>query len=124
MSVTIQHIKTKGWTLTDFFASPDDDSTGEFRFYHIRFVFTKPDEKIEKIDSLEKEFPREVIKKAFSDSGLDSEDVTYYDDYIEINYDIISDNNLDRRLSYITKQLGASEYENSYDSVKIFFGQE
>jgi predicted kinase len=124
MSVTIQHIKTKGWILTDFFTSPDDDSVGEFRFYHIRFVFTKPDEKIEKIDSLEKEFPREVIKKVFLDSGLDSEDVTYYDDYIEINYDIINDNNLDRRLSYITKQLGASEYENSYDSVKIFFYQE
>ena len=39
-------------------------------------------------------------------------------------WQFLNDNNLDRRLSYITKQLGASEYENSYDSVKIFFYQE
>jgi hypothetical protein len=42
MVVTIEDIATKGWTVTDFFASPDDDSVGEYRFYHIRFVFTKP----------------------------------------------------------------------------------
>jgi predicted kinase len=40
MVVTIEDIKTKGWILTDFFASPVDDVL-EYRFCYIRFVFTK-----------------------------------------------------------------------------------
>lgn len=50
MSVSIQDIATRGWIMSDFFASPDDDSRGvglEHRFYHIRFVFTKPKEIID-----------------------------------------------------------------------------
>lgn len=60
MVVTIEDIANKGWTLTDFFASPDDDSAGEHRFYHIRFVFTKPKEIIGN-KSLQSVFTKEQI---------------------------------------------------------------
>jgi predicted kinase len=121
MSVTIQHLSTKGWTLTDFFASPDDDSVGEFRFYHIRFVFTKPDEKIDNDRSLEKEFTRAHIKSVFDKNGLDSEDITYYDNYIEVeftnpNYHF---GGTDRKLNSIVKQLGATDFMKSTNKVTL-----
>jgi len=68
MVVTIEDIATKGWTVTDFFASPDDDSTGEYRFYHIRFVFTKPKVKISD-KSLQSAFTKEQITDVFNSDG-------------------------------------------------------
>jgi predicted kinase len=126
MVVTIEDIATKGWTVTDFFASPDDDSAGEYRFYHIRFVFTKPKVKISD-KSLQSAFTKEQIIDVFNSDGLDVEDITFYDDYIEVEFDnpdYHHNSNVDDRLDSITKRLGGREYENDYDTVKIWFDQE
>lgn len=123
MVVTIEDIATKGWIVTDFFASPDDDSAGEYRFYHIRFVFTKPKEIIGN-KSLQSVFTKEQITDVFNSDGLSVEDITFYDDYIEVEFDnpdYHHNNNVDDRLDSITKRLGAREYENNYDIVKIWF---
>lgn len=123
MVVTIEDIATKGWTVTDFFASPDDDSAGEYRFYHIRFVFTKPKEIIGN-KSLQSVFTKEQITDVFNSDGLSVEDITFYDDYIEVEFDnpdYHHNSNVDDRLDSITKRLGAREYENNYDIVKIWF---
>jgi len=122
MVVTIEDIATKGWTVTDFFASPDDDSAGEYRFYHIRFVFTKPKEIIGN-KSLQSVFTKEQITDVFNSDGLSVEDITFYDDYIEVVFDNpdYHHSNVDDRLDSITKRLGAREYENNYDIVKIYF---
>jgi predicted kinase len=123
MVVTIEDIATKGWTVTDFFASPDDDSAGEYRFYHIRFVFTKPKEIIGN-KSLQSVFTKEQITDVFNSDGLSVEDITFYDDYIEVEFDnpdYHHNSNVDDRLDSITKRLGAREYENNYDTVKIWF---
>lgn len=126
MVVTIEDIATKGWTVTDFFASPDDDSAGEYRFYHIRFVFTKPKEVISN-KTLQSAFTKEQITDVFNSDGLDVEDITFYDDYIEVEFDnpdYHHNSNVDDRLDSITKRLGGREYENNYDTVKIWFDQE
>jgi predicted kinase len=126
MVVTIEDIATKGWTVTDFFASPDDDSAGEYRFYHIRFVFTKPKEIIGN-KSLQSVFTKEQITDVFNSDGLSVEDITFYDDYIEVEFDnpdYHHNSNVDDRLDSITKRLGGREYENNYDTVKIWFDQE
>jgi predicted kinase len=126
MVVTIEDIATKGWTVTDFFASPDDDSAGEYRFYHIRFVFTKPKVKISD-KSLQSAFTKEQITDVFNSDGLDVEDITFYDDYIEVEFDnpdYHHNSNVHNRLDSITKRLGGREYENDYDTVKIWFDQE
>ena len=126
MVVTIEDIATKGWTVTDFFASPDDDSAGEYRFYHIRFVFTKPKVKISD-KSLQSAFTKEQIIDVFNSDGLDVEDITFYDDYIEVEFDnpdYHHNSNVDDRLDSITKRVGGREYENDYDTVKIWFDQE
>jgi predicted kinase len=126
MVVTIEDIATKGWTVTDFFASPDDDSAGEYRFYHIRFVFTKPKVKISD-KSLQSAFTKEQITDVFNSDGLDVEDITFYDDYIEVEFDnpdYHHNSNVHNRLDSITKRLGGREYENNYDTVKIWFDQE
>ena len=123
MVVTIEDIATKGWTVTDFFASPDDDSAGEYRFYHIRFVFTKPKVKISD-KSLQSAFTKEQITDVFNSDGLDVEDITFYDDYIEVEFDnpdYHHNSNVHNRLDSITKRLGGREYENNYDTVKIWF---
>lgn len=129
MSVTIQDLSNKGWVMSDFFASPDDDSQGiglEHRFYHIRFVFTKKPIKISGL-SLEKAFSKQQIIDVFSSDGLDVEDITFYDEYIEVEFDnpdYHHNSNVDDRLDSITKRLGGCEYENNYNTVKIYFYQE
>ena len=126
MVVTIEDIANKGWTLTDFFASPDDDSAGEHRFYHIRFVFTKPKVKISD-KSLQSAFTKEQITDVFNSDGLDVNGITFYDEYIEVEFDnpdYHHNSNVHKRLDSITKRLGGREYENNYDTVKIWFDQE
>ena len=123
MVVTIEDIATKGWTVTDFFASPDDDSAGEYRFYHIRFVFTKPKVKISD-KSLQSAFTKEQITDVFNSDGLDVDGITFYDEYIEVEFDnpdYHHNSNVHNRLDSITKRLGGREYENNYDTVKIWF---
>lgn len=125
MVVTIEDIADKGWTLTDFFASPDDDSAGvglEHRFYHIRFVFTKSKVKIGD-KSLQSAFTKEQIIDVFESDGLDVEDITFYDDYIEVEFTSrdYNDDDTDDRLDSITKRLGGIVYEDNYDTVKIWF---
>ncbi len=124
MVVTIEDIADKGWTLTDFFASPDDDSAGEHRFYHIRFVFTKPKVKVGD-KSLQSAFTKEQIIDVFESDGLDVEDITFYDDYIEVEFDnpdYHHNSNVDDRLDSITKRLGGYEYDQvNHDTVKIWF---
>jgi hypothetical protein len=125
MVVTIEDIANKGWTLTDFFASPDDDSAGEHRFYHIRFVFTKPKEVISN-KTLQSAFTKEQITDVFNSDGLDVDGITFYDEYIEVEFTSrnYNDDDIDDRLDSITKRLGGREYENNYDTVKIWFDQE
>jgi hypothetical protein len=122
MVVTIEDIANKGWTLTDFFASPDDDSAGEHRFYHIRFVFTKPKEVISN-KTLQSAFTKEQITDVFNSDGLDVDGITFYDEYIEVEFTSrnYNDDDIDDRLDSITKRLGAREYEDNYDTVKIYF---
>jgi predicted kinase len=123
MTVAIEDISSKGWTLTDFFASKDDDSVGEHRFYHIRFLFTKHKVKIDD-KSLQSAFTKEQITDIFESDGLDVEDITFYDDYIEVEFDnpdYHHNSNVDDRLNSITTRLGGREYENNYDTVKIWF---
>ena len=123
MVVTIEDIANKGWTLTDFFASPDDDSAGEHRFYHIRFVFTKPKEVIGN-KSLQSAFTREQIIDVFNSDGLDVDGITFYDDYIKVEFDDNGSNysDVEDKLDSITKRLGGYEYDNEhYDIVKIYF---
>ncbi len=123
MVVTIEDIANKGWTLTDFFASPDDDSAGEHRFYHIRFVFTKPKEVIGN-KSLQSAFTREQIIDVFNSDGLDVDGITFYDDYIKVEFEDNGSNysDVEDKLDSITKRLGGYEYDNEhYDIVKIYF---
>lgn len=124
MSVTIEDISNKGWTLTDFFASKDDDSAGEHRFYHIRFLFTKPKEVIGS-KSLQSAFTKEQIINVFETDGLDVEDITFYDEYIEVVFESLNygdDSDTEDRLDSITKRLGGYEYDQvNHDTVKIFF---
>jgi len=123
MVVTIEDIANKGWTLTDFFASPDDDSAGEHRFYHIRFVFTKPKVKISN-KSLQSAFTREQIIDVFNSDGLDVDGITFYDDYIKVEFEDNGSNysDVEDKLDSITKRLGGYEYDNEhYDIVKIYF---
>lgn len=123
MVVTIEDIANKGWTLTDFFASPDDDSAGEHRFYHIRFVFTKPKEVIGN-KSLQSAFTREQIIDVFNSDGLDVYGITFYDDYIKVEFEDNGSNysDVEDKLDSITKRLGGYEYDNEhYDIVKIYF---
>jgi predicted kinase len=123
MVVTIEDIANKGWTLTDFFASPDDDSAGEYRFYHIRFVFTKPKVKISD-KSLQSAFTREQIIDVFNSDGLDVDGITFYDDYIKVEFEDNGSNysDVEDKLDSITKRLGGYEYDNEhYDIVKIYF---
>ena len=126
MTVAIEDIANKAWVLSDFFASPDDDSAGvglEHRFYYIRFVFTKPKEVIDN-KSLQSAFTKEQITDVFNSDGLSVEDITFYDDYIEVDFDNPDyhyNSNVDDRLDSITKRLGGSEYENNHDTVKIWF---
>lgn len=123
MTVTIEDLSNKGWTLSDFFASKDDDSAGEHRFYHIRFLFTKPKEVISK-KSLQSVFTKEQITDIFETDGLDVEDITFYDDYIEVEFDnpdYHHNSNVDDRINSITTRLGGSEYDLRHDSVIIYF---
>jgi predicted kinase len=122
MVVTIEDIADKGWTLTDFFASPDDDSAGEHRFYHIRFVFTKPKEVIGN-KSLQSAFTREQIIDVFNSDGLDVDGITFYDDYIKVEFEDNGSNysDVEDKLDSITKRLGGIVYEDNYDTVKIYF---
>jgi predicted kinase len=126
MYVTIQYLKTKGWTLSDFLASTDDDSVGELRFHHIRFTFSKPKVKVSDM-SLQNAFTKEQITDVFNSDGLDVDDITFYDEYIEVEFTSRNYNrrdDTDERLDSITKRLGGREYENDYDTVKIWFNQE
>ena len=123
MVVTIEDISNKGWTVSDFYASKDDDNdAGEHRFYHIRFVFTKPKEVIGN-KSLQSAFTREQITDVFNDDGLDVDGITFYDDYIKVEFEDNGSNysDVEDKLDSITKRLGAREYEDNYDTVKIYF---
>ncbi len=123
MTVTIEDLSNKGWTLKDFFASKDDDSAGEHRFFHIRFLFTKPKEVIGN-KSLQSVFTKEQITDVFESDGLDVEDITFYDDYIEVEFDnpdYHHNSNVDDRINSITTRLGGSEYDLRHDSVIIYF---
>lgn len=124
MSVSVQDIAEKGWILSDFFASPDDDSAGiglEHRFYHVRFVFTKPNIKINKLDGLEKEFNRDTIVDTFNNAGLDVDDITYYDNYIKVDYTDHNNINANNRIFSIVNRLGAIDYEIGYSTVNLVF---
>jgi len=123
MTVTIEDLSNKGWTLKDFFASKDDDSAGEHRFFHIRFLFTKPKVKVGD-KSLQSAFTRVEIIDIFNDDGLDVEDITFYDDYIEVEFYDDQDRNdsdIDDKLNSITTRLGGHVYDNDYHTVKIWF---
>lgn len=123
MSVSIQDISNKGWTLTDFFASKDDDSAGEHRFYHIRFVFTKPKEVISN-KSLQSAFTKEQITDVFNSDGLSVEDITFYDDYIKVEFYDDQDQyqyNVYDKLDSISKRLGGEYDKIDYGIVKIYF---
>ena len=125
MVVTIEDIENKGWKLSDFFASPDDDSVG-VRFYHIRFVFTKPKELISN-KSLQNAFTKQQIIDVFNNDGLDAYDITFNDDYIDIEFASRGYNpnndDIDDRLASICKRLGGDDLEvnNSSDTVRIYF---
>jgi predicted kinase len=129
MVVTIEDIANKGWTLTDFFASPDADSAGvglEHRFYHIRFVFTKPKEVIGN-KSLQSAFTKEQIINVFEIDGLGVEDITFYDDYIKVVFYDVNDQyqyHVYDKLDSISKRLGGEYDKVGYGIVKIFFDQE
>ena len=126
MSVTILDLSNKGWVLSDFFASPDDDSAGiclEHRFYHIRFVFTKPKIKIGD-KSLQSAFTKEQITDIFETDGLDVEDITFYDDYIEVEFYDDQDRNdsdIDDKLDSISKRLGGEYDQVNHGIVHILF---
>ena len=123
MVVTIEDLSNKGWTLADFYASKDDDSAGEHRFYHIRFLFTKPKVKIDN-KSLQSAFTTEQIIDIFNSDGLDVEDITFYDDYIEVEFEDNGGNysSIDDKLNSVTTRLGGTSYDLvNYDIVKIYF---
>jgi predicted kinase len=124
MVVTIEDLSNKGWTLADFYASKDDDNdAGEHRFYHIRFLFTKPKVKIDD-KSLQSAFTREQIIDIFNSDSLDVEDITFYDDYIEVEFEDNGGNysSIDDKLNSVTTRLGGTSYDLvNYDIVKIHF---
>jgi intein/homing endonuclease/predicted kinase len=123
MTVAIEDISSKGWTLADFYASKDDDSAGEHRFYHIRFLFTKPKVKIDD-KSLQSAFTKEQIIDIFNSDSLDVEDITFYDDYIEVEFEDNGGNysSIDDKLNSVTTRLGGTSYDLvNYDIVKIYF---
>jgi hypothetical protein len=123
MTVTIEYLSNKGWTLSDFYASKDDDSTGEHRFSHILFLFTKPNVKISD-KSLQSAFTKEQIVNIFNSDGLDVEDITFYDDYIGVVFEDNGGNysSIDDKLNSITTRLGGSSYDLvNYDIVRIHF---
>lgn len=60
----------------------------------------------------------------FETDGLDVEDITFYDDYIEVEFDnpdYHHNSNVEDRLDSITKRLGGSEYVSYNNTVKIYF---
>jgi predicted kinase len=123
MVVTIEDLSNKGWTLADFYASKDDDSAGEHRFYHIRFLFTKPKVKIDD-KSLQSAFTKEQIIDIFNSDSLDAYDITFYDDYIEVEFEDNGGNysSIDDKLNSVTTRLGGTSYDLvNYDIVKIYF---
>jgi predicted kinase len=123
MVVTIEDLSNKGWTLADFYASKDDDSAGEHRFFYIRFLFIKPKVKIDD-KSLQSAFTKEQIIDIFNSDSLDVEDITFYDDYIEVEFEDNGGNysSIDDKLNSVTTRLGGTSYDLvNYDIVKIYF---
>jgi predicted kinase len=128
MGAATEKFKLKGWTLSDFSASPTTTGGGtdEVEFYNITFKYTKPDQEIKEDKSLEKSVSAHRIVRAFENKGIyiEARNIVYYDGYIQIQeYDVYErEASIEDRLSDISEQLGAEwEWENGRNMINLLY---
>lgn len=128
MSTTIKHLEREGWILSSYHLNQSKDrDTNKVVFYYIHYTFSKEDQEIEPIKSLEDSVPFDKLQRILDqkDIEIEQKNTRYLDNSIEID-DWYSES-LDFRgvedvLDEVTEILGASEWEwKQARNIIVFF---